>query len=189
MLWSLMRASTSASHACGSTPLSRAVWISVYMTAARSPPRSEPANSHDLRPSAMPRSSRSGIVGETNLPIAEKACKGGPALEHVVHRLGHLRMAREFGAFGPHLGFEVCNQRCDLTAAHSQTFVGGEATDLALDIKDRIDALDRCERQRRDDRQLPAHLGPAVGPARGPGQCAVRCSGYTWPPTCARSCR
>src|SRR5262249_28381768 len=62
MLWSLMRASTSASHACGSTPLSRAVWISVYMTAARSPPRSEPANSHDLRPSAMPRSSRSAAL-------------------------------------------------------------------------------------------------------------------------------
>ena len=55
-------------------------------------------------------------------------------------------------------------------------FVGGEATDLALDIKDCIDALDRCERQRRDDRQLPAHLcrdigqheelAPAVRPTR-----------------------
>src|SRR5262252_8957424 len=41
-----MRASTSASQACGSTSLSRAVWISVYITAARSPPRSEPANAH-----------------------------------------------------------------------------------------------------------------------------------------------
>src|SRR5262249_6651872 len=35
--------------------------------------------------------------------------------------------------------------------------------DLALDIKDRIDALDRCERQRRDDRQLPAYLGRDIG--------------------------
>jgi hypothetical protein len=35
-----------------------AVWISVNMTAARSPPRSDPANSHDLLPSAIPRRSR-----------------------------------------------------------------------------------------------------------------------------------
>src|ERR1700704_4824775 len=30
-----------------------------FITAARSPPRSEPANSHDFLPSAMPRSARS----------------------------------------------------------------------------------------------------------------------------------
>src|SRR4029453_15488390 len=56
MLWALMRASTSASQAWGSISLSLAVWISVSMTAARSPPRSEPANSHDLRPSAISQS-------------------------------------------------------------------------------------------------------------------------------------
>jgi hypothetical protein len=39
-------AQKSASHACGSTPLSFAVAIRVYIAAARSPPRSEPANSH-----------------------------------------------------------------------------------------------------------------------------------------------
>src|SRR4051812_22071715 len=32
------------------------------MTAARSPPRSEPANSHALRPSAIPRSARSAAL-------------------------------------------------------------------------------------------------------------------------------
>jgi hypothetical protein len=47
--------------------LSRAIWISVYITAARSPPRSDPANSHafsarsavllvrQMRPSARKR--------------------------------------------------------------------------------------------------------------------------------------
>jgi hypothetical protein len=34
----LIRASRSASQACGSTSLRRAVWINVYITAARSPP-------------------------------------------------------------------------------------------------------------------------------------------------------
>jgi transposase len=46
---SAMRPSTSASQACGSTSLSLAVPISVVMAATRSAPRSEPANSHDLR--------------------------------------------------------------------------------------------------------------------------------------------
>ena len=59
---SLMRPSTSASQACGSTSLSLAVMISVAMTAARSAPRSEPANSQDFRPSAKPRSARSAAL-------------------------------------------------------------------------------------------------------------------------------
>src|SRR5579859_5864862 len=57
-----MRARMSASQAWGSTPLSLAVWINVSMSAARSPPRSEPANSQDFLPSAIPRSSRQEIV-------------------------------------------------------------------------------------------------------------------------------
>ena len=44
-----MRASTSASQACGSTSFILAVTIRLYMTAARWPPRSEPQNNHDLR--------------------------------------------------------------------------------------------------------------------------------------------
>ena len=42
---SAIRSRTSASQACGSTSLSFAVPMSVDMTAARTPPRSEPANS------------------------------------------------------------------------------------------------------------------------------------------------
>ena len=57
-----MRRNTSASQACGSTLLSLAVAISVYIEAARSPPRSEPAKSQFLRPMAMPRSARSAAL-------------------------------------------------------------------------------------------------------------------------------
>lgn len=46
----------SASPACGSMPFILAVMMSVYMKAARSAPRSDPANSHDFRPSAIARS-------------------------------------------------------------------------------------------------------------------------------------
>src|SRR5690606_25278676 len=59
---SATRSSTSASHACGSTLLSFAGPFSVYMMAARSTPRSEPAKSHALRPSANPRCARSAAL-------------------------------------------------------------------------------------------------------------------------------
>jgi hypothetical protein len=72
----------------------RGVWISVYITAARSPPRSKPASSHDLRPSAMPRSSRSAaLLVRQNPPVVEEAREGSPALEHVIHRPWGLRSA------------------------------------------------------------------------------------------------
>jgi hypothetical protein len=48
-----MLARTCASHACGSMLFNFAETIMLYITAARSPPRSEPANSHDFRPNAI----------------------------------------------------------------------------------------------------------------------------------------
>jgi len=54
-----IRRRTSASQACGLTSLSLAVPISVYMAAARLPPRSEPAKSQDSRPRAIPLSALS----------------------------------------------------------------------------------------------------------------------------------
>ncbi len=44
------------------TSLSLAVWMSVCLTAARSAPRSDPANSHDFLPSDRPRSARSAAL-------------------------------------------------------------------------------------------------------------------------------
>src|ERR1700757_634278 len=52
--WAAMRASTSANQACGSTPFILAETIRLYMAAARRPPRSDPQNSQDLRPRAIP---------------------------------------------------------------------------------------------------------------------------------------
>ena len=60
--WPAMRASTSASQACGSMSFILAVTISLYIAAARSPPRSEPANNHDFLPRAMPRRARSAAL-------------------------------------------------------------------------------------------------------------------------------
>ena len=57
-----MRASTSASHALGSAPFSFAVSISVYITAARRPPSSEPQKVQLRLPTAMPRTARSAAL-------------------------------------------------------------------------------------------------------------------------------
>ena len=57
-----MRARTSASQACGSTPFILAVTIRLYSAAARCPPRSEPANNHARRPRAIPRNARSAAL-------------------------------------------------------------------------------------------------------------------------------
>lgn len=57
-----MRASTSVSHVSGSTPLSLAVPIRLYINAARLPPRSEPTNNQAFLPRAMLRSSRSSAI-------------------------------------------------------------------------------------------------------------------------------
>src|SRR4051794_9258796 len=60
--WSAIWARTSASQARGSTSFSLAVMMSEYIAAARSPPRSLPANSHDFLPRAIPRSARSAAL-------------------------------------------------------------------------------------------------------------------------------
>ena len=76
-----MRPRTSANHACGSTSLSLAVAMRVYIAAARSPPRSEPANSHDFLPGAIPRRQRSAALFVRQMrPSSRKRMK--PSLEH-----------------------------------------------------------------------------------------------------------
>ena len=60
--WAAMRERISASQACGSTPFIFAVTMRLYMAAARCPPRSDPQNSHDFLPSAIPRSPRSAAL-------------------------------------------------------------------------------------------------------------------------------
>ena len=95
-----MRASTSASQACGSTSLSFAVVISVVMAAARSAPRSEPAKSHDfLAKRKTSERPLGGVVRQADPAVVEEAGKAVPAPEHVVDRLDDGGRARQPGAF------------------------------------------------------------------------------------------
>ena len=73
------------------------------------------------------------------------------------------------------------DQRRDALAANGQTLFRGKSIDLALDVEDRVDALDRLQSERRDRgllaKRLIARIGgdvreheelaPPVAPARG----------------------
>ena len=63
----------------------------------------------------------------------------------------------------PHPSLQIGDERRDAGAASREALVGGEAVDLALDVEDRVDALDRLEGERRDDGELAARLGGDVG--------------------------
>src|ERR1700733_12209608 len=102
-----MRARTSASQACGSISFILAVTIRLYITAARSPPRSEPQNNQDFLPRAIPRTPRSAALLDRQMrPSSRKARERDPALENVIHRLGDIVAAREFGALLTHPSFQ-----------------------------------------------------------------------------------
>lgn len=88
-----MRANTSAGQALGSMSLRRAVMIRVFMTAARSAPRSDPANKHAW-PSAKPRRLRlrrcwSDKSGHRR--IVDESREAVPAVQHMVDGLEHGR--------------------------------------------------------------------------------------------------
>ena len=103
------------------------------------------------------------IVGQTNPPVVEEAREDDPTLEHVVHRLGDVVVARELGALLAHPALEIGHEWRDAVTPRRDTLTDGATVDLALDVEDRIDALDRLDRERRKDRQLAARLGGDVG--------------------------
>ena len=72
-------------------------------------------------------------------------------------------MARQLGAFGAHPALQTREQRRNVQRALGEPFERWLAVDLAFDVEDRIDALHRLERHRRDDGERAARLGSDVG--------------------------
>ena len=121
-----------------------------------------------------------GIVGEADPPVREETREGWPALEHVVHGLGDLGMARELGALLAHPGLELGDERGTLGLARREPLIGVEAVDGTLDLEQRVDAPDGLERDggdhggvlsfglasgARGDVGQHEELAPAMGPA------------------------
>jgi hypothetical protein len=106
------------------------------------------------------------IVGQTDAAVIEEAGEGRPALQHVVHGLGGVGMARQPAALGAHPIRELANQRRDAVLACGTPVISCNPVDLALDREDRIDAAHSFRRQRcfagiGNDKEV----APAVAPA------------------------
>src|SRR5258708_38716320 len=65
-------------------------------------------------------------------------------------------MTREFGALGAHPGFERGDQGGAPLLARGQPLLERKAINLALDVEERVDALDGLQGDRRDRRRLLA---------------------------------
>src|SRR5438477_9570422 len=53
------------------------------------------------------QSALGGVVRQADAAVVENAGEGGPALEHVIERLGDVGVTRQPGAFGAHPFFEL----------------------------------------------------------------------------------
>ena len=160
------------------------------MSAARCPPRSEPANEPGLA-SHRDAAQRpfSGVVAHANSPVVHKPRESGPALQLIVESFGDRSVACEPGALFAHPCFETDDERRDVLLAIGQPFVSASPVDQALVREDDVDAFDRFERDRRwrqlllqrqignlvifAPRMRPAQRRQSLVPALGP-----RCRGH-----------
>ena len=131
-----------------------------------SAPRSDPANNHDFLPRATGRSSahrpRCSKDRCGRLPAARSG-EGGPTGEHVVDSPGRppARSAREFGGARRASSLRArCDQDDAPFLAFGHPYLARKAIDLALDGKQRVDAFDGLQRNRRDS--APGHFLPAA---------------------------
>ena len=91
-----------------------------------------------------------GIVRQTNPAILQEAGKAIPALQHVVHGADHLGRSAERGTLPFQPLVHVIEQRLAFLPPHSQSFRGAQSIDLTLDVKQRVEPLDRFQRDRGD---------------------------------------
>ncbi len=94
------------------------------------------------------------IVGQADFSIIEEPGKGCPAVEHVVHGLGHVVMTRQLGPFGFHPGFQFIDPRFDELPPQLQALLGAQADQRSLQIKDDVNQAYRFTGQWRESGRL-----------------------------------
>jgi hypothetical protein len=91
----------------------------------------------------------SGVVGQAEAAVIEEAGECRPAGEAVGGGLGGLALAGELGALLAQPGFQFEDEGPAALGAPARALVRCQAIDLALDGEQRIDPLDRLDRDRR----------------------------------------
>ena len=89
-----------------------------------------------------------GVVRKADLTVVEEAREAAPALQHIIHGLGHGGVTREPGALQAHPVLKFRDQRRAPLLAHREATLGSLAVDLALDVEERVDPLHGLQRQR-----------------------------------------
>ncbi len=170
-----MRRSTSASQARGSTVIQacghdeRIHRCGTLATAIGSGERPGlPTQSHTAE------SALRYIVAQANSAIIEEAVKTLPALQHIVHGLGDIGVARELRSCRAHPVFQISHERRDPCLSDSAAPISGLAVDLALRREDGVDPAHGvdCERRRAQFRQfkkLATGVGQQTASVTGPG--------------------
>ncbi len=90
-----------------------------------------------------------GIVREAEPAVVEEARERGPSIERVGDRLGEIGLGGELRALLGEPGFELDDQGSALRLAHAAALGARLAVDGALDLEQRVDALDRIDGDRR----------------------------------------
>ena len=83
------------------------------------------------------------IVREADPAVFNESGKPVPTLEHVVDRLCDRGRARQARALLTQPRFQSSQKGRALFLAYAQTFFGAQAVDVALDVEQRVNALDR----------------------------------------------
>src|SRR5229473_1322973 len=100
-----------------------------------------------------------GVIRHAQAAVVEEAGERGPAIEAVLDRLGDLVARGQLAALLAQPTLQCDDQRPAALVAHALALVRRRAIDLALDREQRIDALDRLDR----DRRLVDPVEPGIG--------------------------
>jgi hypothetical protein len=111
-------------------PIRSGCWI-VRITAARSPPASEPRNKKFFLDSAQ--GTFGWVVVDAQTPISNVEAAGVPPRQRILQGLGQIGLRRQAPALFLQPGFEIGEDRQSMIAANLLPLVGGLAFDLGLD--------------------------------------------------------
>ena len=101
------------------------------------------------------------VVREADPAIFDESGKPVPTLEHVIDRLGDRGRARQARVLLTQPRFKSGQNGRTLFMAYAEALFGAQAVDVALDIEQRVNALNRLQRNRRDRRCVLS--APCIG--------------------------
>jgi len=107
-----------------------------------------------------------GIVRHAQAAVVEEANEAAPTVEAVGDSLGGLAVGRQLRPLRMQPELQFGDERPAVFGAHALTLRRRLAVDVALNLKQRIDARDRldCDRrlvEPRNIEELPSRMGPA----------------------------